>query len=121
MLEQNLENLTNAINALTQQLMLMNQSQGAASPAQSTKPVEAVLAEAAPSPKSSKPKAPPKEQLTHKDLQDICLEILRFDRSLKPAVVECIATFDGAEKLQDIASEDLPTLKTKLLALKDQQ
>ena len=121
MLEQKINDLTDAINALTQRLTLMGTADASPSPStvEPTQPVEPV--EPAPAQKSPKPAKAPKEEpapaqvtIKHDDVQEICLELMRFDRSLKPDVQKCIASFGGAQKLQDVSQADLPSLKAKL-------
>lgn len=117
MLEQKINDLTDAITALTQQLTLM----GAA-------PASASALEPAPEPEAPKVakgakgtkvlKKEPDHELKPEDLQDLCLALMRFDRSLKPDVQKCIAHFNGATKLQDVPLADLPALKAKLEALR---
>jgi hypothetical protein len=81
-------------------------------------PVEPI--ESAPNPT---PKSPKQEQETqqYQEVQDLCLDMLRFDRSRKPELKACFSHFNNAQKLQDIALADLPALKAKLLKLKDQR
>ena len=133
MLEQKINDLTDAINALTQRLTLMGTADASPSPStvEPTQPVEPVEpveptqpvepVEPAPAQKSPKPAKAPKEEpapaqvtIKHDDVQEICLELMRFDRSLKPDVQKCIASFGGAQKLQDVSQADLPSLKAKL-------
>jgi hypothetical protein len=131
MLEQKINDLTDAINALTQRLTLMGTADASPSPStvEPTQPVEPVepveptqpVEPVEPAQKSPKPAKAPKEEpapaqvtIKHDDVQEICLELMRFDRSLKPDVQKCIASFGGAQKLQDVSQADLPSLKAKL-------
>lgn len=118
MLEQKINDLTDAINALTQQLTLINSAGVKPSTVEPTEPT-------APATKSPKPvktlkeePAPAQVTTKHEDVQELCLELMRFDRSLKPDVQKCIASFGGAQKLQDVPPADLPALKAKLEALR---
>lgn len=127
MLEQKINDLTAAVNQLNETIQTLISSLG-------VKPsiAEPVEPEPAPAPKSPKPLKTPKEEpvpapptpqvtLTHEEVQDLCLELIRFDRSLKPDIQTCIGSFADAQKLQDIPLSDLPALQAKLLKLKDQR
>jgi len=129
MLEQKINDLTAAVNQLNETILTLISSLG-------VKPSIAEPVEPdptpAPAPKSPKPVKTPKEEpvpapptpqvtLTHEEVQDLCLELIRFDRSLKPDIQTCIASFGNAQKLQDIPLADLPALQAKLLKLKDQR
>ena len=52
------------------------------------------------------------------DLQDLCMTIVRNDRSKKTAVKDAIAAFGNASTLKDVAESDLAALKASLEALK---
>lgn len=140
MLEQKINDLTDAINALTQQLTLMGAAPApAAAPAPSPTPTPPSAPEPEPEPEAEpapEPEAPkvakaakaakvskkePDHGLKHEDVQNLCLNLMRFDRSLKPDVLKCIASFDDAQLLQEVPLADLPALKAKLLKLKDQR
>lgn len=127
MLEQKINDLTAAVNQLNETIQTLISSLG-------VKPstVESVEPDPTPAPKSPKPVKTPKEEpapapvtpqvtLTHEEVQELCLELIRFDRSLKPDIQTCIASFADAQKLQDIPLSDLPALQAKLLKLKDQR
>lgn len=136
MLEQKINDLTDAINALTQQLTLMGAAPAAA-PAPSPTPTPPSAPEPEPEPEPApEPEAPkvakaakaakvskkePGHGLKHEDVQNLCLNLMRFDRSLKPDVLKCIASFNDAQLLQEVPLADLPALKAKLLKLKDQR
>ena len=47
-------------------------------------------------------------------LRDMCMGIVRADPSRKPEVMALIATFGGAEKVQDVPIADRPALLTAL-------
>lgn len=120
MLEQKINDLTDAINALTQQLTLMGAAPAAA-------PAPAPTPPSAPEPEHKAPKAAkaakvskeePDHGLKHEDVQNLCLDLMRFDRSLKPDVLKCIASFNNAQLLQEVPLADLPALKAKLEALR---
>jgi len=52
------------------------------------------------------------------DLQDLCMTIVRNERSKKAAVKDAIAAFGGASTLKDVPESDLGALKASLEALK---
>ena len=47
-------------------------------------------------------------------LRDACMKIVRENPSMKPMVMKLIASFNGAEKVQDVPVTDRPTLLTAL-------
>lgn len=57
------------------------------------------------------------QRVSRDDLQALCTEIMRKDRSKKDAIKEAIASFDGATNLIKVADSDLAALHTKLSAL----
>ena len=57
-------------------------------------------------------------KINRDDLQDLCMTIVRKDRSKKAAVKDAIAAFGNASTLKDVAESDLAALKTSLEALK---
>lgn len=77
------------------------------------KPVKAPKEERAPVPPT-----PPQVTLTREEVQDFCLELIRFDRSLRPDLDKCVFSFGGAKKLPDVSQADLPALHAMLLKLK---
>ena len=50
-------------------------------------------------------------------LRDICMRLVREKPSIKPTVMKLIASFNKAEKVQDVPVADRPTLLTLLTAL----
>lgn len=56
--------------------------------------------------------------VTRDDLQDLCMTIVRADRTKKDAIKKTIASFGGAATLKEVPDADLAQLKTKLEALK---
>lgn len=52
------------------------------------------------------------------DVQELCVELVRDDRSRKADIKEIIASFNGAATLKDVPEADLADLKAKLEALK---
>lgn len=81
--------------------------------AKTPKPVKAPKEERAPVPPT-----PPQVTLTREEVQDLCLELIRFDRSLRPDLDKCVFSFGGAKKLPDVSQADLPALHAMLLKLK---
>lgn len=57
-------------------------------------------------------------EISREDLQDLCMTIVRNDRSKKADVKATIASFGGASTLKAVADSDLAALKTSLEALK---
>lgn len=55
--------------------------------------------------------------ISRDDLQDLCMVIVRKDRSKKADVKAAIASFGGAKTLKDVAEQDLDALHKKLGAL----
>lgn len=56
--------------------------------------------------------------ISRDDLQEMCMQIVRTDRTKKDAVKDAIASFDGASVLKEVKDEHLEALKAKLEALK---
>ena len=56
-------------------------------------------------------------KINRDDLQDLCMTIVRNDRSKKGAVKDAIAAFGGAATLKDVPESDLAALKAALEAL----
>jgi hypothetical protein len=75
--------------------------------------VEAPKAEA---PKAEAPKAEAPKGPVMDDLQELCMQIVRADRSKKDAVKNTIAKY-GAETLVGVAAADYPALFADLKAL----
>ena len=96
--------LREALQAFTQTL---NQPK-AETPKAETPKAEAPKAEA---PKAEAPKGPGMD-----DLQELCMQIVRADRSKKDAVKNTIAKY-GAKTLVGVAAADYPALFADLKAL----
>ena len=47
-------------------------------------------------------------------LRDMCMRVVRGNPHMKPAVMKLIASFNGAEKVQDVPVTDRPALLTAL-------
>lgn len=107
-LESKIENLTKAVEALTEQM--------AKSASVETEP-EPVQSKA----KKPKPEAAPKDETpqgpTVEELQDLAMSKVREDRSKKNAIKDLIASYDGAKVIGDVPSEKLADLGKKLEAL----
>lgn len=67
--------------------------------------------------KAEPEKAEVPKGVTHQDLQDMCMVMVREDRSLKASIKTALADF-GATVLTDVPEDKLADLKTKLEALK---
>ena len=67
-------------------------------------------------PKAEAPKAEAPKGPVMDDLQELCMQIVRADRSKKDAVKNTIAKY-GAETLVGVAAADYPTLFADLKAL----
>ena len=112
-LESKIEKLTAAVESLTERLHSM----------------EAMVAIPPSAPAPSEPEAPaatpptgeqleqPKSQpdVSHEEVQQLCLKIVREDRSKKPKLKEILGQY-GASLVQDVPQEKLVELKAKLEA-----
>jgi hypothetical protein len=111
MLEQEITLLREEVRALREALQTfaqtLNQPKAESPKAESPK-AEAPKAEA---PKAEAPKGPVMD-----DLQELCMQIVRADRSKKDAVKNTIAKY-GAETLVGVAAADYPALFADLKAL----
>lgn len=58
------------------------------------------------------------QAVSRDDVQELCVELVRDDRSRKADIKEIIASFNGAATLKDVPEADLADLKAKLEALK---
>ena len=67
-------------------------------------------------PKAEAPKAEAPKGAVMDDLQELCMQIVRADRSKKDAVKNTIAKY-GAETLVGVAASDYPALFADLKAL----
>ena len=85
----------------------------AEAPKAETPKAEAPKAEA---PKAEAPKAEAPKGPVMDDLQELCMQIVRADRSKKDAVKNTIAKY-GAETLVGVAASDYPALFADLKAL----
>lgn len=104
-LEAKIEALTKAVEALT---AAMEKGPIAAQPTIEADPAER------PASVESKPEP---EQPGREELQDLCMTIVRSDRSKRDAVKEAIGSFGGAETLKEVPEKDLGALKAKLESL----
>ncbi len=85
-------------------------------PSPTAAPVEA-KPEPVANPIESSPAKPEQVKINRDDLQDLCMTIVRNDRSKKGAVKDAIAAFGGAATLKDVPEPDLAALKAALEAL----
>lgn len=67
-------------------------------------------------PEPEQPDGPTPDDL-RQQMQDICMGIMRKDRSKKGVVKETIASYGNAKTLHDVPDADLTALKTQLEAL----
>lgn len=58
----------------------------------------------------------PADAVTHKELQDLCLAMVRKDRKLKTAIKDALAEY-GANVMADVPADKLPALKATLEAM----
>lgn len=119
-LEAKIEALTKAVEALTAAMENAPKADGGQAP--STAPAAKPEPKAKPAPKVEKeagqePKGGDTEQPTAEELQDLCMTIVRSDRSKRDAVKEAIGSFGGAETLKEVPEKDLGALKAKLESL----
>ena len=116
MLEQEITLLREEITLLREALQAFGQTLTQPTP-QVTK-AEAPKAEApkAEAPKAEAPKAEAPKGPVMDDLQELCMQIVRADRSKKDAVKNTIAKY-GAETLVGVAASDYPALFADLKAL----
>lgn len=107
-LESKIENLTKAVEALTEQMAKSASSETESKPVQSKA-------------KKPKPEAEPKDETpqgpTVEELQDLAMSKVREDRSKKNAIKDLIASYDGAKVIGDVPSDKLADLGKKLEAL----
>ena len=106
MLEQEITLLREEVRALREALQTFAQT--LTQPKAEAPKAEAIKVEA---PKAEAPKGPVMD-----DLQELCMQIVRADRSKKDAVKNAIAKY-GAETLVGVAASDYPALFADLKAL----
>ena len=108
-LEANILKLTNAVEALTERLHSM-EAMVAIPP--SAPAVEPVAVEAAPAVEPVAVEATP-PAITHEDVQQLCLKIVRTDRSKKADLKRILGEY-GAALVADVPADKLEEIKTKL-------
>ena len=111
MLEQEITLLREEVRALREALQTFAQT--LTQPKAEAPKAEAPKAEA---PKAEAPKAEAPKGPVMDDLQELCMQIVRADRSKKDAVKNTIAKY-GAETLVGVAASDYPALFADLKAL----
>ena len=126
MLEQEITLLREEVRALREALQTFAQTLNqpkAETPKAETPKAEAPKAEGpkaeapkAEAPKAEAPKAEVPKGPVMEDLQELCMQIVRADRSKKDAVKNTIAKY-GAETLVGVAASDYPALFADLKAL----
>lgn len=116
-LESKIEKLTAAVESLTERLHSMEamvaippSAPAPSEPPAATPPTGEQLEQAA---KEEVAKATP--EITHEQVQQLCLKIVRDDRSKKPKLKEILGEY-GANLVQDVPSDKLVELKQKLEA-----
>jgi hypothetical protein len=126
MLETKIQELTTEVHALTSVLSLtleaLKHLQHLHLPPTLPAPAVATVsalpaAVVTPAPTATKAQDAKAQSLTHEELTDIVLEIVREDRSKRDLVRQTIANH-GATTIADIAVDQLPALKLALEALK---
>ena len=118
MLEQEITLLREEVRALREALQTfaqqaLNQQPKAETPKAETPKAETPKAE---TPKAETPKAETPKGPVMDDLQELCMQIVRADRSKKDAVKNTIAKY-GAKTLVGVAAADYPALFADLKAL----
>ena len=111
MLEQEITLLREEVRALREALQTFAQTLNL--PKAEAPKAEAPKAEA---PKAEAPKAEAPKGPVMDDLQELCMQIVRADRSKKDAVKATISKY-GAETLVGVATSDYPALFADLKAL----
>lgn len=116
-LESKIEKLTAAVESLTERLHSMEamvaippSAPAPSEPPAPTPPTGEQLEQAA---KEEVAKAEP--EITHEQVQQLCLKIVRDDRSKKPKLKEILGEY-GANLVQDVPADKLAELKQKLEA-----
>lgn len=113
MLEQKIDDLTAAVKQLNETIWhLIDSMPSKLNADAAVEPAPAKADTLAPTP------APAAPTVSRDDVQDLCMTLVRADRSLKNTVRDIIAEFDNAATLKDVKDSDLVTLKAKLEALK---
>lgn len=127
MLEQKIEDLTKAVETMTDVMISLSgnierlssnppddtlhgddQTNGAGAGSTAT-PVEQDVEQGEPVPNSKE--AP---TVAREDVQDMCMNIVREDRSKQASIKSAIAAYDGAKTLKDVAEQNLAALKADL-------
>ena len=105
--------LEQEITLLREEIALLREALQAFTQTLNQPKAEAPRAEA---PKAETPKAETPKGPVMDDLQELCMQIVRADRSKKDAVKNTIAKY-GAETLVGVAAADYPALFADLKAL----
>lgn len=111
-LEAKIEKLISAVESLTERLHSMEAMVviPPSAPVEPPAPSRDDLEQAA---KEEQAKSEP--DVTHEEVQQLCLKIVRDDRSKKPKLKEILGQY-GASLVQDVPQEKLVELKAKLEA-----
>lgn len=121
-LETKIEQLTAAVNLLTQAILERDISELADNIAAPTKPIEpeVIKAEVAETKKAVKDKPKAKKEsndkVTAEDVQAVCMALVRTDTGKKAAIVQLLNDY-GAKTVGQVPAEKLAELKAKLEAL----
>jgi hypothetical protein len=123
MLEQKIESLTSTIEKLIGVLERQGISLEIVNPPQHGELVTLVgheieSEEKVPFPPAEDPAQEAPKALSHEDLQDLCLSIVRGKKATKAQIKDIVAEFGGASLVKEVPTADLPALKNKLEALK---
>lgn len=108
-LETKIEKLTNAIEELTKRLHAVEAA--TAIPAQAEAPAVPTADKLEEAYEEENAKAKP--AISHEEVQQLCLKIVREDRSKKTALKDVLAEY-GATLVADVPADKLEELKTKL-------
>jgi hypothetical protein len=123
MLEQKIESLTSTIEKLIGVLERQGISLEIVNPPTQGKAVtlvghEVESDETVPFPPAEDPAPEAPKALSHEDLQDLCLSIVRGKKANKAQIKDIVAEFGGAALVKEVPTADLPALKAKLESLK---
>lgn len=108
MLEEKIEQLTEAVEALTQELK--SGSVG------TTVNNATTATESKPEPADKPATEPADDQPSRESIRSLCMSIVRKDKAYKPTVKEAIREV-GGEMVDDVPEDKLGELKTKLEAM----
>lgn len=118
-LETEISKLTQAVIALTERLsVLEGKAEQKTEHKQETKQETKPEAKAEPKAETKpEPKVEAQEPVDRQSIVDLCMSIVKADRSKGKAIKEVFASFDGAKVVGDVQDKDLASLKAKIEGL----